>query len=90
MEAAHGKVVSERVSEVRWSGGRLADDNYEEFLVQVRLPDRPGDTLYFPTVQQCETGVHRWIEIPAAGKTRADYKEPAPQLKLLPAAHKAH
>lgn len=88
--AAHGKAVTERVSEVRWTGGRLADDNFDEFLVQVRLPDRPGETLYFPTVQQCETGVHRWIEIPAAGKSAGDYKEPAPRLRLLPAAHKPH
>jgi uncharacterized protein YcnI len=34
-------------------------------------------------VQECEKGVHRWIEIPVAGKTAADYPEPAPGLKLL-------
>jgi len=36
-------------------------------------------------VQECEKGVHRWIEIPAAGKSAADYPEPAPGLTLLPA-----
>jgi uncharacterized protein YcnI len=35
-------------------------------------------------VQECEKGVHRWIEIPAAGKSSSDYPEPAPALKLLP------
>jgi len=35
-------------------------------------------------VQECERGVHRWIEIPAAGKSRGDYKEPAPFLRLTP------
>jgi uncharacterized protein YcnI len=35
-------------------------------------------------VQECEKGVHRWIEIPAAGKPASEYPEPAPALKLLP------
>jgi uncharacterized protein YcnI len=28
--------------------------------------------------------LNRWIEVPAEGKTGADYKEPAPGVKLLP------
>ena len=43
-----------------------------------------GKMLYFPVVQECERGLHRWIEIPAAGKSSGDYPEPAPALKLLP------
>jgi hypothetical protein len=30
--------------------------------------------------------VQRWIEVPAAGKSAADYPEPAPVLRLLPQA----
>jgi periplasmic copper chaperone A len=77
--------VSEGVREVTWTG-RLADDNYDEFVLSSYLTDEltPGHTLYFPVVQECESGVHRWIEIPAEGKTGADYKEPAPGVKLLP------
>jgi periplasmic copper chaperone A len=81
---SHGREVTERVSEVHWTGGRLLDEHYDEFALQVRLPDTPGATLYFPTVQECERGVHRWIEIPAPGKTRSDYKEPAPHMMLTP------
>ena len=81
---AHGREITERVSEVHWSGGRLLDEHYDEFVIQVKLPDTPGETLYFPTVQECEKGVHRWIEIPAPGKTRGDYKEPAPHVTLTP------
>ena len=40
------------------------------------------DALY--DEQECEKGVHRWIEIPAAGKPASDYPEPAPAVKLLP------
>jgi uncharacterized protein YcnI len=80
----HGS-VSEGVKEVSWSG-RLLDDYYEEFVLLVYLTDElvPGRMLYFPVVQECESGVHRWIEIPQDGKSPADYKEPAPGLKLLP------
>jgi periplasmic copper chaperone A len=73
------------VVEVTWTG-RLADEYFDRFGLHMRLPDRPGETLYFPVVQECERGVHRWIEIPAAGKPRDDYKEPAPALKLTPKA----
>jgi uncharacterized protein YcnI len=44
----------------------------------------PGGTLYFPVVQECENGIHRWIELPQDGKPATDLKEPAPALKLLP------
>jgi len=80
----HGD-VSEGVKEVSWSG-RLPNDYYDEFVISVYLTDglTPGETLYFPAVQECENGVHRWIEIPQGGKSAADYKEPAPGVKLLP------
>ncbi|MCK1483378.1 DUF1775 domain-containing protein [Bradyrhizobium sp. 193] len=41
--------------------------------------------LYFPVVQEWEGGgTHRWIEIPWREKSAADYKEPAPGVKLFP------
>jgi uncharacterized protein YcnI len=80
----HGREVTETIREVSWSGGKLPDDNYDEFIFRAELPDKPGVTLYFPVVQECETGVNRWIEIPEQGKSRNDYAEPAPELKLLP------
>jgi len=79
----HGVAISEAVTEVMWSGN-LPDENFEEFLIQVRLPDKAGQTLYFPTVQECETGVERWIEIPTAGRQRRDYSHPAPSVTLTP------
>lgn len=80
----HGHTVTERVASIHWTGGRLLDEHYDEFVMRVRLPDTPGQTIYFPTVQDCEVGVHRWIEIPAEGRSRSDYDEPAPQLTLTP------
>jgi uncharacterized protein YcnI len=80
--------VSEGVTEINWSGGNLPDAWYDEFVFQGFLASdlEPGKTMYFPVVQECEKGVNRWIEIPAAGKSAADYPEPAAGLKLLPAA----
>lgn len=77
--------LTEGVREVTWTG-RLPDDNYDEMVLSAFLADDlvPGQMLYFPVVQECESGVNRWIEIPAEGKTGADYKEPAPGVKLLP------
>ena len=75
--------VSEGAIEIDWSGGKLPDDFYDEFVFHAVLASdlEPGTVLYFPVVQQCEKGVHRWIEIPKPG---SDYPEPAPGLKLLP------
>jgi len=82
----HGNTITDAPKEVIWSGGRLADENYDEFVMQILLPDAaPGD-LYFPVVQECVKGVHRWIEIPEAGRNER-LREPAPKLRLLPKAH---
>lgn len=80
----HGS-VTEGVKEVSWSG-RLPDDYYDEFVFSAYLTEDllPGQMLYFPVVQECESGVNRWIEIPEGGKSPADYKGPAPGVKLLP------
>ena len=83
----HGSKFSEGVKEVAWSGGKLADDNYDEFVFASFLTSRlkPNTTLYFPVVQECEQGVSRWIDIPkdGAGSHSHDGKSPAPGLKLI-------
>ena len=83
----HGATLTEGVKEVAWSGGKLLDEHYDEFVLQGYLaPDlKPETMLYFPVVQECEQGVERWIEIPEAGKSASDLERPAAGLKLLPA-----
>ena len=82
----HAAKLTEGVTEVSFTGGNLPDAYYDEFVFAGFLAGNleAGKSLYFPVVQECEKGVHRWIEIPAAGKSAADYPEPAPALKLLP------
>jgi uncharacterized protein YcnI len=85
----HGGKISEGVKEVVWSAGKLADDNFDEFVFSSYLTPglKPDTTLYFPVVQECEQGVSRWIDIPAAGQGGHghghDSKTPAPGLKLI-------
>jgi len=84
LDDGHGGKITETVGEVAWAGGPLADEHFDEFMMMMKLPDRPGTTLYFPVVQECAQGVNRWIEIPAQGKSARDLKEPAPALRLIP------
>ena len=80
---SHGRTITRGVTEIAWTGGTLPDGWYDEFVFQTVLPKQPaGTVLYFPVVQECEKGAHRWIEIPEPGKTPADYREPAPGLTL--------
>ncbi len=83
----HGAKSSEGVKEVVWSGGKLPDDNYDEFVISTFLSGslKPNTTLYFPVVQECEQSISRWIEIPAEGDTghAHDGKWPAPGVKLM-------
>lgn len=81
----HGAKLEEGVKTVTWSEGSLSDGHYDEFVFSSYLAPslKPGDKLFFPTVQSCEQGVERWIEIPAAGKSARDYGNPAPALELL-------
>ncbi|HTI86721.1 MAG TPA: YcnI family protein [Alphaproteobacteria bacterium] len=79
----HGRQLTETIREVSWSGGNLPDDFYDEFVFRAELPKKPGTTLYFPVVQECDGAVSRWIEIPESGKSSRDYAEPAPALRLV-------
>lgn len=84
VDAGHGRMIDEVVSEIAWTGGSLADNEFDEFRIMMKLPDQPGATLYLPVVQECREGVHRWIEIPGPGRAATELKEPAPALLLTP------
>lgn len=83
---SEGAKLSEGVQELIWSGGTLPDSFYDEFVFRAFVtPDLPaGKAVYFPVVQECEKGVHRWIEIPTEGKKLDDYPEPAAELVITP------
>ncbi|TNC43205.1 YcnI family protein [Rubellimicrobium rubrum] len=85
----HGETLTEGVREIRWSGGDLPDEWYDEFTFRGRLTEAlTGQTVYFPVIQECGEAVTRWIEIPADGQDPHDLAEPAPALTVIaPSTH---
>lgn len=79
----YGQELTSGVREVVWSGGSLPDEFYDEFVFRGRLAGfEPGTVVHFPVVQECQKGVHRWIEIPAEGQDPHELDEPAPSLTV--------
>ncbi|MGD9925606.1 MAG: DUF1775 domain-containing protein [Pseudorhodoplanes sp.] len=80
----HGQQLSEGVREIVWSGGKLPDDHYDEFVFASFLArDLSAGPLYIPVLQECEKGEWRWTEIPAPGQDAHALKAPAPALVIL-------
>ncbi|MGD9868221.1 MAG: YcnI family protein [Hyphomicrobiales bacterium] len=81
IESHHGKPITHSIASVTWSGGSLPDEYFDEFAVQLKLPDAaPGTVIYFPIVQTCQSGERRWVQVPGPGKDHLH--DPAPALTL--------
>ena len=81
---SHGKTVAEGPKEIVWSGGSLADDNYDEFVFTSFITDFPsGQAITFPTTQQCAKGEVRWDQIASEGQNPHSQKSPAPTLRIV-------
>lgn len=79
----HGAIAD--ASEIIWEGGRLPNEQYDEFVIRLRLPDRPGELVHVPIVQECEDGARAaWVEIPQPGVRVTNYRYPAPAIRLAP------
>jgi len=75
-----GDRLTEQVSRITWTGGRIAPGEFQEFRVSVQIPDKAGSTLTFKAIQTYDDGrVVRWI-----GPEGSD--SPAPQVKVTAAA----
>lgn len=81
----HGMKLKEGVKEVVWSGGSLESDFYDEFTIVGFVSDafHAGDTVYFPTRQDCPDGQLIWSEVPPQGKSAHDLEAPAPSLQIV-------
>lgn len=69
-----------RVTAITWKGS-LPADQFDQFGVMMKLPAQFAP-LYFPTVQTCEKGERRWVEIAPEGKAWNSVPSPAPMLHL--------
>ena len=79
---SHGKTVTEEVAAITWRGGLLPDDFFDEFAVQMQLPETPGP-IWFKVLQQCEKGEANWATVPASGTSTRGLKAPAVLLELV-------
>lgn len=80
--------ATEEVSRITWTA-KTRDDylptaHYDEFVLQARLPEKPGP-MYWPVSQVCEEGRADWVELPQPGQKLSDLKAPAAYLEVLPA-----
>ena len=80
--------ITDAVSEITWTGGKVAPGHYEDFDVAFgQLPDDTAE-LTFKTLQTYSDGkVVRWIEEAAKGDEEPE--NPAPVLKLTSATNAA-
>lgn len=84
----HGKDVSEGALEIRWSGGNLADDTFDEFTIRGSVQGHEaGAVLPFVTTQLCgATGTISWDQVAAEGQDPHSLERPAPTLTVAAAA----
>jgi uncharacterized protein YcnI len=75
-----GAKVNEGVTEIAWSGGKLADAHYEEFVFTSALAEEleGGRTVYIPVVQECEKVCTAGSKSPPAAARRATIQARSP------------
>ena len=87
----HGETITRGVSEVIYTATQpLPPDRLDLLTMSVKLPaGEEGESVYFPTLQSCEKGRNRWIQIPAEGESADELESPAPAV-VLTAAEGGH
>ena len=85
----HGQALTSGTRRITWSGGRVLESEYDEFVFVAQIAPGIAGPVYLPAVQGCETGEHRWVEIPKAGQTARDLASPAPVLRIAAVEAKA-
>ncbi len=82
--------VREGVTELRWTGGNLPNAFYDQFVFRARLADNleHGTMVWFPVIQECATGIHRWITVPVEGQPEP--AEPTPGLMVAEPTEGGH
>jgi uncharacterized protein YcnI len=84
---ADGTSITKRTSQIVYTAKTPLDHELRDALVlSLKLPDAAGTTLYFPTLQTCETGQTDWSEIAKDGQDPHSLKAPAPSITITEAA----
>ncbi len=84
---ADGTSITKRTSQIVYTAKTpLAHELRDALVLSVKLPDAAGTTLYFPTLQSCETGQTDWSEIAKDGQDPHSLEAPAPSVTVTEAA----
>ena len=84
---ADGTAITKRTSQIVYTAKTpLAHELRDALVLSVKLPDTAGTTLYFPTLQSCETGQTDWSEIAKDGQDPHSLEAPAPSITVTEAA----
>jgi periplasmic copper chaperone A len=76
---AHGNEVTERTASIVYTARTPLPDGVRDAVeVGLTVPDAEGETLSFPTIQTCQQGETRWVEVPAEGQDAHELESPAP------------
>ncbi|WP_104062727.1 YcnI family protein [Arthrobacter sp. 4R501] len=88
---ADGTSITKRTGQIVYTAKAPLEHELRDALVlSVKLPDAAGSTLYFPTLQTCETGQTDWSEIAKDGQDPHSLKAPAPSITITEAAVDGH
>ncbi|WP_035750393.1 YcnI family copper-binding membrane protein [Arthrobacter sp. 35W] len=87
IKQANGSSITERTSVITYTAKAPLDAHQRDVLtLSLKVPDTAGKTLYFPTLQTCETGATNWADVPADGQDPESLKSPAPSLVVTAAS----
>ena len=61
-----GREITETVDELMWSNpdNVLPPDRVGEFRFRAKLPDKPGEIVYFKTLNDCVDGTDYYVDLP--------------------------
>ncbi|MDP1730205.1 MAG: copper uptake system-associated protein [Devosia sp.] len=83
----HGKKMTSGPVEIKWTGGSVPDDQFDEFVVRGTVQGfDAGAALPFATTQLCGVASVAWDQVPAEGRDAHSLEHPAPVLTVTPTA----
>ncbi|MFI6817844.1 YcnI family protein [Nonomuraea sp. NPDC050328] len=89
VKTAYGETVTEAVTKIVWTGGKINPGEFQEFEVSMGPLPKDAAQIVFPATQTYSSKeVVKWDEPPKADGSEAE--RPAPVLKLTPASGEGH
>lgn len=78
--------ITERIKTVKWEGGPLPAGQFLDFGMRIMLPkakqDDKSELIFFPVLQECETGRDIWNQIPDTEGYNHELGRDAPHIEI--------